>query len=158
MSKLTKLNKKKQMQENTMKTFIILTLLLIISTIANADYSIQHAYNLKNIESISGPGETKIIVFSGNELAKDSRGNTSKGKCLVNVKDQIISVDCEAQDQDGDIIYSNLYRDMSKGPNGVRKVLGGTGKYENSNDVCNYQVEMIDVKLGIAYLSGQCKE
>ena len=100
MSKLTKLNKKKQMQENTMKTFIILTLLLIISTIANADYSIQHAYNLKNIESISGPGETKIIVFSGNELAKDSRGNTSKGKCLVNVKDQIISVDCEAQDQD----------------------------------------------------------
>ena len=141
-----------------MKTIIILVASLIISTITYADYSIQHSYNLKNVESISAPGGVKIVIFSGNELGKDSRGNTSKGKCLASVKDQILSVDCEAQDQDGDIIYSSLYRSMSKGPNGVRKVLGGTGKYENSRDICNYVVEMIDVELGIASLSGQCKE
>ena len=59
-----------------MKTIIILVASLIISTITYADYSIQHSYNLKNVESISAPGGVKIVIFSGNELGKDSRGNT----------------------------------------------------------------------------------
>ena len=46
---------------------------------------------------------------------------------------------------------------MSKGPNGARTVLGGTGKHHNASEVCNYVVDLIDIQLGIAFLSEECK-
>ncbi len=131
--------------------------IVFFSFAAYADYTIQHAYNIQNLQSITGADGTKIVSFTGSELGKDSRGNISKGMCLATVKGQILSVECEATDQDGDSVYSSLYRDMSKGPNGVRTVLGGTGKYTNAREVCSYVVDLIDVQLGIAVLSGECK-
>ena len=140
-----------------MKILLALFITVGFSYSAYADYTIQHAYNIKNLESITSADGSKILSFTANELAKDSRGNIAKGICLATVKNNQLSVDCESKDQDGDSIYSSLYRDMSKGPNGVRTIVGGTGKYENSSEVCNYLVDLIDVKLGIAVLSGECK-
>ena len=140
-----------------MKFLLVILGTVFFSFAAYADYTIQHAYNIQNLQSITGADGTKIVSFTGSELGKDSRGNISKGMCLATVKGQILSVECEATDQDGDSVYSSLYRDMSKGPNGVRTVLGGTGKYTNAREVCNYVVDLIDVQLGIAVLSGECK-
>ena len=140
-----------------MKLLLSVLGIAFFSFAAHADYTIQHAYNIQNLQSITGADGAKMVSFTGSELGKDSRGNISKGMCLATVKGQILSVDCEATDQDGDRLYSSLYRDMSKGPNGVRTVLGGTGKYANAREVCNYVVDLIDVQLGIAVLSGECK-
>ena len=140
-----------------MKLLLSVLGIAFFSFAAHADYTIQHAYNIQNLQSITGADGAKMVSFTGSELGKDSRGNISKGMCLATVKGQILSVECEATDQDGDSVYSSLYRDMSKGPNGVRTVLGGTGKYTNASEVCNYVVDLIDVQLGIAVLSGECK-
>ena len=141
-----------------MKIFITLFFITIFTSSVYADYTIQNAYNLTNFESINAADGSKIISFTGNELSKDSRGNLSKGKCIVSIKNKILLVNCESTDQDGDIVYSTLYRDTNKGKVGTRTVTGGTGKYLNSNDVCSYEADMLDLKLGIALLSGECKE
>ena len=148
---------KSKKDQGFMKLLLSVLGIAFFSFAAHADYTIQHAYNIQNLQSITGADGAKIVSFTGSELGKDSRGNISKGMCLATVKGQILSVDCEATDQDGDSVYSSLYRDMSKGPNGVRTVLGGTGKYANAREVCNYVVDLIDVQLGIAVLSGECK-
>jgi len=141
-----------------MKLLLVILGTVFFSFAAYADYTIQHAYNIQNLQSITGVDGTTIVSFTGSELGKDSRGNISKGICLATVKGPILSVDCEATDQDGDSVYSSLYRDMSKGPNGVRTVLGGTGKYTNASEVCNYVVDLLDVQIvGVAVLSGECK-
>ena len=148
---------KSKKDQGFMKLLLSVLGIAFFSFAAHADYTIQHAYNIQNLQSITGADGAKMVSFTGSELGKDSRGNISKGMCLATVKGQILSVDCEATDQDGDSVYSSLYRDMSKGPNGVRTVLGGTGKYTNAREVCNYVVDLIDVQLGIAVLSGECK-
>ena len=152
-----KLDPKSKKEQGFMKLLLSVLGIAFFSFAAHADYTIQHAYNIQNLQSITGADGAKMVSFTGSELGKDSRGNISKGMCLATVKGQILSVDCEATDQDGDSVYSSLYRDMSKGPNGVRTVLGGTGKYANAREVCNYVVDLIDVQLGIAVLSGECK-
>ncbi|MBT05463.1 MAG: hypothetical protein CMM32_00880 [Rhodospirillaceae bacterium] len=75
------------------------------------------------------------MSFTGGDLGKDSPGNLSKKMCTATIRGQILSINCETTDQDGDSVYSSLYRDMSKGPKGVRKVLGGTGKYVGATEV-----------------------
>ena len=65
---------------------------------------------------------------------------------------------CQSTDQDGDIEYSNIERDTTKGNVGQIIRTGGTGKYANKAATCEYTIIMSDFKLGAGYITGICKE
>ena len=65
---------------------------------------------------------------------------------------------CEGSDKDGDIEYTTVERDISKGNKGIMRRIGGTGKYENTSSTCEYVVELTDFAVGVGYLTANCKE
>jgi len=70
----------------------------------------------------------------------------------------MIKGNCKGTDQDGDVEYSTVERDITSGNVGKLMRTGGTGKYANKTATCEYTVMLTDFKVGVDYLRGTCKE
>ena len=137
---------------------LAVTGLFLISGAAVADYTMENVYKFENADMVStGNGSAMNASVTG--ISKDSNGNIATLKCVVNVADGKISGHCEGTDQDGDIMYNTVARDMAGGNNqGTFTYTGGTGKYANSTTTCVYTIQLSDFKVGVGYLTATCKE
>ena len=141
-----------------MKLFIISAFILVVSSIANADYSIKNVYKFDNIDMIKNIDNSSIINMTVNGVSEDSNGNKANSKCIVSLRNSMIKGNCQGIDQDGDVEYSTVERDLTSGNVGKFMRTGGTGKYANKAAVCEYTVMLTDFKVGVGYLTGTCKE
>tara|TARA_B100000579_G_scaffold350534_1_gene304372 strand:- start:11 stop:436 length:426 start_codon:yes stop_codon:yes gene_type:complete len=141
-----------------MKIFAISALTIFISSLALADYTMENVYKLENIDMIKNSDGSNVMNLTVNGVTKDSNGNKATLKCIISGRNGVIKGNCQGTDQDGDIEYSYIERDMTKGPVGQIKRTGGTGKYANKSATCEYTIIMADFKLGAGYLTGTCKE
>tara|TARA_B100000686_G_scaffold143292_1_gene150835 strand:+ start:33182 stop:33607 length:426 start_codon:yes stop_codon:yes gene_type:complete len=141
-----------------MKIWLTLITLILTTSITYADYTVKNVYRFDNIDMIKNADGSNVLNLTVNGVSEDSNGNKATSKCLVNVLDGIISGNCEAVDQDGDIEYSKVERNINKGNVGELKRIGGTGKYANKSSTCEYTVELTDFKIGVGYLTASCKE
>ena len=57
-----------------MKLFIISAFILVVSSIANADYSIKNVYKFDNIDMIKNIDNSSIINMTVNGVSEDSNG------------------------------------------------------------------------------------
>ena len=89
---------------------------------------------------------------------EDSNGNKATSKCLISLRNSVLNGNCQGTDQDGDIEYSTVERDLSKGNVGTILRKGGTGKYANKTSVCEYTVQITNFKIGVGFLTASCKE
>jgi hypothetical protein len=141
-----------------MKLFIISAFILVLSSMANADYSIKNVYKFDNIDMIKNIDNSSIINMTVNGVSEDSNGNKSNSKCIVSLRNNMIKGNCQGTDQDGDVEYSTVERDLTSGNVGKLMRKGGTGKYANKTAVCEYTVMLTDFKVGVGYITGTCKE
>ena len=129
-----------------------------MTSIAFADYTMENIYKLEKIDMIKNSDGSNVVNLSLNGATKDSNGNKATMKCIFSVRNGLAKGNCQATDQDGDIEYSNVERDTTKGPVGQIIRTGGTGKYANKAATCEYTIVMADFKLGAGYMTGICKE
>ena len=141
-----------------MKILIVFIITLFISGIVYADYTVKNVYRFDNIDMIKNMDDSNILNLTVHGVAEDSNGNTSVSKCLIHVINGVINGNCEGKDQDGDIEYTTVQRDVNKGNVGELSRLGGTGKYANKKSICEYTVQITDFKVGVGYLTATCKE
>lgn len=134
------------------------SILLVSSTIVRADYTSTNVYKFENTDMIQNHDGSNIMNTTVTGVAEDSKGNRTTLKCLISIMDGMISGNCQGTDQDGDIEYTTVARDISKGNQGTFTRTGGTGKYENSEATCIYTVQLTDFKIGVGYLTADCKE
>ena len=139
--------------------FLVVSVLFLSSNIALADYTLRNVYKFENADMVTNHDGSNVMNATVTGVSSDSNGNTTTIKCLVNVANKVISGHCQGTDQDGDIEYTTVSRDMAGGNNqGTFVRIGGTGKYANSSATCVYTVELTDFKIGVGYLTAICKE
>ena len=141
-----------------MKVYIIAILSFFVTSLAFADYTMENIYKLENIDMIKNSDGLNVINLTVNGVTKDSNGNKATIKCIISGRNALMKGNCQSTDQDGDIEYSNIERDTTKGPVGQIIRTGGTGKYANKAATCEYTIVMADFKLGAGYMTGICKE
>ena len=142
-----------------MRAFLLtISISLIFSGTARADYTLKSAYKLENTDTVKNHDDSNIMNGTLSGVAEDSNGNRSVIKCLVSIIDSMLSGNCQSTDQDEDIEYMTAKRDMSKGNQGTFTRTGGTGKYHHSEATCTYVVELSDFEIGVGYLTANCKE
>jgi len=141
-----------------MRLFIISVFILLLSGIANADYSIKNVYKFENIDMIKNLNDNNIVNMTVIGVSEDSNGNKANSKCIISLRNSVIKGNCQGIDQDGDIEYSTVERDLAGDTAGKMMRIGGTGKYANKTSVCKYTVILTDFKVGVGYLTGSCKE
>ena len=142
-----------------MKVYIIAIIsVFLVTSSAFADYTVENIYKLENIDMTKNSDGSNVINLSVNGVTKDSKGNKATLKCIISGRNGLLKGNCQATDQDGDIEYSNIERDTTKGPVGQIIRTGGTGKYANKASTCEYTIVMADFKLGAGYITGICKE
>ena len=141
-----------------MKLFLLYMFTFLIVNIANADYDFENVYKLELIDMIKNSDGSNVMNLTVNGSTRDSNGNKATVKCIISGRNGIIKGNCQGTDQDGDIEYSKIERDTTKGPVGQIIRTGGTGKYANKAATCEYTIVMADFKLGVGYLAGSCKE
>jgi len=141
-----------------MRIFILSIFVLLLSGVVNADYTIRSVYKFENIDMIKNSDGSNIMNTTASGINAYSNGTTIIIKCLVNVKNSILTGSCQGSDKDGDIEFTTVERDISKGNKGIMKRIGGTGKYNNSTSTCEYVVELTDFTVGVGYLTASCKE
>ena len=141
-----------------MKILMSFITIIFATSIASADYTIKNVYRFDNTDMIKNVDGSNIMYTTVTGVSEDSNGNRSTSKCLINVINGVISGNCENLDQDGDIEYSTVTRNLNKGNVGELKRIGGTGKYENTSSICEYTVEITDFKIGVGYLTASCVE
>ena len=141
-----------------MRIFILSIFVLLLSGVVNADYTIRSVYKFENIDMIKNSDGSNIMNTTASGINAYSNGTTIIIKCLVNVKNSILIGSCQGSDKDGDIEFTTVERDISKGNKGIMKRIGGTGKYNNSTSTCEYVVELTDFTVGVGYLTASCKE
>ena len=141
-----------------MKLFLISIITFIITNIAIADYDFENVYRFDNIDMIKNSDGSNVANMSVNGYSKASEGNSATSKCLISLRNGVVKGNCQGTDQDGDIEYTTVERDITKGNVGRIMRTGGTGKYENKTSTCEYTVVLTDFKVGVGYLTGSCKE
>ena len=141
-----------------MKVYIIAILSFFVTSLAFADYTMENIYKLENIDMIKNSDGLNVINLTVNGVTKDSNGNKATIKCIISGRNALMKGNCQSTDQDGDIEYSNIERDTTKGPVGQIIRTGGTGKYANKAATCEYTIIMADFKLGAGYITGICKD
>ena len=141
-----------------MKIGFISVILIILTHVAIADYDFENVYRFDNIDMIKNSDGSNVANMSVNGFSKDSNGNSATSKCLISLRNGVVKGNCQGTDQDGDIEYSTVERDLSKGNVGKIMRIGGTGKYANKTSTCEYTVVLTDFKVGVGYLTGKCKE
>ena len=127
-----------------MKTLFFTMLFFLITSIAIADYTIRSVYKFENVDIIKNSDGSNIMNTTATGVNSYSNGNTVIIKCLVNVKNSILTGSCQGSDKDGDLEYTTVERDISKGNKGIMRRIGGTGKYENTSSTCENVVELTD--------------
>ena len=141
-----------------MKIGFISVVLIIFTNVAIADYDFENVYRFDNIDMIKNSDGSNVANMSVNGFSKDSNGNSATSKCLISLRNGVVKGNCQGTDQDGDIEYSTVERDLSQGNVGKIMRIGGTGKYANKTSTCEYTVVLTDFKVGVGYLTGKCKE
>jgi hypothetical protein len=141
-----------------MKLFMIFIMTLFISSFASADYDFENVYRFDNIDMIKNNDDSNVANMTVNGFSSDSNGNKATSKCLISLRNGIVKGNCQGTDQDGDIEYTTVERDITKGNVGQIMRTGGTGKYADKTSSCEYNVILTDFKVGVGYLTGSCKE
>lgn len=138
---------------------LLFSVVCLSSSIAYADYTVRNVYKFENADMVATHNGSNAMNASVVGYSEDSNGNKASLKCVVNVTNAKISGHCEGTDQDGDIEYTTVSRDMAGGnKQGTFQRTGGTGKYANSSATCVYTVELSDFTVGVGYLTADCKE
>lgn len=137
-----------------MKNFLISILLLSMLTITSAfaeDFTLTQSIKWtigSEIESTSG----KIKGVSVDGAYIDSRGHKGIITCIGSMG-EVFQADCNLKDEDGDVVYLDALR---KGLDGVSKMSGGTGKYENVSANCVYQIANSNREASVGLVTMQC--
>ena len=138
---------------------LIVSVVCLSSSMAAADYTIRNVYKFENADMVATHNGSNAMNATVIGYSEDSNGNKASLKCVVNVTNGKISGHCQGKDQDGDIEYTTVSRDMSGGnKQGTLQRTGGTGKYAGSPSTCVYTVELSDFTVGVSYLTANCKE
>ena len=141
-----------------MKIIILLLITLFNLNVALADYKTTSVFKITNLDSVNTGENNRLVNFTLDITGITDTGITTEGKCVLTIKNNILEGNCENTDQDGDISYTSLYRDVAKGNTGKATRIGGTGKYANKNGTCVYEVIVRNLKLGIGYSEGTCTD
>ena len=134
---------------------LIVIVSLTLSFSASAETVTQILFkvnNVQSVETLEGP----YMQVEADIVTKRSDGLEDEGKCLVNREKGILSGRCMHKDQDGDIRYSTFYRDTNKGTVGTSTNAGGTGKWKNNTESCEYNVEIRNLNVGLVYAEMVC--
>ena len=136
----------------------IFTLLIaiIFSFSANAGTEYKNVYKVNSVQKIETPEGTyrqiEILVAT-----KRSNGIEESGKCLLVIDKGIITGPCSFKDSDGDIRYSETYRDINKGAAVTMTNVGGTGKWANNTEICKTNLVLNNFDIGIGSAEGTCE-
>ena len=136
----------------------IFTLLIamIFSFYANAGTEYKNVFKISNVQTIETP-EGNYMQIELLTAMKRSDGLEAEGKCLLIIEKGILSGPCNLKDSDGDIRYSKVYRDTNKGTIGTLTNIGGTGKWANNTEICEYNVDIRNLNIGIGSTEGTCE-
>ena len=143
---------------NKMKKLILLLIIFFNINLALADYKQSSIFKITNIDSVNTGGNNKLVNFTLDITGITDTGITTEGKCVLTIKNEILEGNCENTDQDGDVSYTSIYRDVAKGNIGEATRIGGTGKYANKKGSCLYEVIVRNLKLGIGATKGTCTD
>lgn len=138
-----------------MKKLLIIIISTLFSFSAFAETTTKIVFNVVNVQSIETPDGTYMQV-EADIVTKRSDGLEDEGRCLVTREKGILSGKCIHTDTDGDIRYSKFYRDTNKGNIGMNTNLGGTGKWANNLESCEYNVEIRNLNVGLVYAEMVC--
>ena len=144
--------------ENKMKKIILLLIIFFNLNIALADYKQSSVFKITNLDSVNTGENNKLVNFTLDITGMTDTGIITEGKCVLTIKNNILEGNCENTDQDGDISYTSIYRDVAKGNVGEATQIGGTGKYANKKGSCVYEVTVRNLKLGIGATEGTCDD
>jgi len=135
----------------------IFTLLIamIFSFSAFAETTTKIVFKVVNVQSIKTLDGIYMQV-EADIVTKSSNGLEDEGRCLVAREKGILSGRCMHTDTDGDIRYSKFLRDTNKGNIGMNTNLGGTGKWANNTESCEYNVEIRNLSVGLVYAEMVC--
>ena len=141
-----------------MKIIILLLITFFNLSIALADYKTTSVFKITNLDSVNTGENNRLVNTTLDITGITDTGITTEGKCVLTIKNNILEGNCENTDQDGDISYTSIYRDVAKGNVGKATQIGGTGKYVNKNGTCVYEVIVRNLKLGIGATEGTCTD
>ena len=141
-----------------MKIIILLLITFFNLNIALADYKTTSVFKIASLDSVNTGENNRLVNFTLDITGITDTGITTEGKCVLTIKNNILEGNCENTDQDGDISYTSIYRDVAKGNVGKATQIGGTGKYANKNGTCVYEVIVRNLKLGIGATEGTCTD
>mgnify|MGYP001605145272 FL=1 len=137
------------------KIFTLL-IVMIFSFYANAGTEYKNVFKISNVQTIETP-EGNYMQIELLTAMKRSDGLEAEGKCLLIIEKGILSGPCNLKDSDGDIRYSKVYRDTNKGTIGTLTNIGGTGKWTNNTEICEYNVDIRNLNIGIGSTEGTCE-
>ena len=86
----------------------------------------------------------------------DSRGHNGIITWVGSIGD-VLKADCNLKHQDGDISYLDAYREIG-GADGVSKMSGGTGKYQNVSANCVYQIAASNQNVSVGLVTDEEEE
>jgi hypothetical protein len=141
-----------------MKIIILLLITFFNLNVALADYKTTSVFKITNLDSVNTGENNRLVNTTLDITGITDTGITTEGKCVLTIKNNILEGNCENTDQDGDISYTSIYRDVAKGNVGKATQIGGTGKYVNKNGTCVYEVIVRNLKLGIGATEGTCTD
>ena len=136
------------------KIFTLLTA-IIFSFSAFAETTTKIVFKIINAQSVE-TSEGTYMQVEADIVTKSSNGLEDEGRCLVIREKGTFSGKCLHTDTDGDIRYSKLYRDSNKGNIGIITNLGGTGKWANNTESCEYNVQIRNLNVGLVYAEMVC--
>ena len=141
-----------------MKIIILLLITFFNLNLALADYKQSSVFKITNLDSVNTGENNKLVNFTLDITGTTDTGIITEGKCVLTIKNKILEGNCENTDQDGDVSYTSIYRDVGKGNVGEATRIGGTGKYANKGGSCVYEVKVRNLKLGIGATEGTCSD
>ena len=134
------------------KILLILCFTLFYSKLVLAeDFTLTQSIKwIMGSEIETSSGKLRGVSVEGAYI--DSRGYKGTISCIGSVGENF-QADCHLMDEDGDIIYADALR---KGVDGVAKMSGGTGKYENVTADCRYQIANSNQEALLGLVTMQC--
>ena len=134
------------------KILLMLCFTLFYSKIVLAeDFTLTQSIKwIMGSEIETSSGKLRGVSVEGAYI--DSRGYKGTISCIGSIGENF-KADCHLMDEDGDIIYADALR---KGVDGVAKMSGGTGKYENVIANCVYQIANSNQEALLGLVTMQC--
>ena len=134
------------------KILLILSFTIFYSKIVLAeDFTLTQSIKwIMGSEIETSSGKLRGVSVEGAYI--DSRGYKGTISCIGSIGENF-KADCHLMDEDGDIIYADALR---KGVDGVAKMSGGTGKYENVTANCIYQIANSNQEALLGLVTMQC--